>query len=66
MLSQKTIDDLITQAQRTTWQEQCEEKGDVIDDFAGGNVNDAYDGGERDGQTNLARDILAELNIKWD
>lgn len=30
----------------------------IVDDFAGGNVDDAYDGGFRAGQTILAREIL--------
>lgn len=30
----------------------------IVDDYAGGNVDDAYDGGFRAGQTVLARGIL--------
>lgn len=31
------------------------------DDFAAGNVNDAYDRGVEDGETALARELLAEF-----
>ena len=34
----------------------------VVDDYAGGNIDDAFAGGERSGETNLAREILAELD----
>lgn len=33
----------------------------VIDDYAGGNVDDAYFRGQSDGETDLARDVLEEL-----
>lgn len=39
-----------------------EDPGCIIDDFAGGNVDDAYYGGTRDGEILLARDILALLD----
>lgn len=32
-----------------------------IDDYAGGNVDDAYYGGTEDGQAQLARELLNEL-----
>lgn len=64
-LSQHTIDQMIKLAQQSPWCEQCEATGDVIDDFAGGNVDDAYNGGVYAGQTYLAREILDGLNIKW-
>lgn len=37
----------------------------VVDDFAGGNVDDAYNGGERTGQVLLAREILDEMKIPY-
>lgn len=62
-LSQALIDRLIKQAKRVTWAES-----DDIDvyDFSGGNVDDAYDGGCEDGETNLAQEILTELGISWE
>ena len=32
-----------------------------VDDYAGGNVDDAYYGGERAGYTQLARDLLKAI-----
>lgn len=59
-LTPKLIENLKKLAAYTTWEE--------ADDFnpydlSGGNFDDAYYGGERDGQTNLAREILGELGI---
>lgn len=65
MLNPQFIARLIKAAQRTTWSDQCQNNGDVIDDFAGGNVDDAYDGGQRDGETELAQEILGELGIEY-
>lgn len=39
-----------------------EDPGCIIDDFAGGNIDDAYYGGTRDGEIMLARDIVALLD----
>lgn len=33
----------------------------IVNDFAGGNVDDAYDGGVRDGEIGLARRLLEEF-----
>jgi hypothetical protein len=52
------------QAAQVTWAEQCEANGDVIDDFAGGNVDDAYDGGVRAGEVYAARELLSRLGIE--
>ena len=37
----------------------------VVEDFASGNVDNAFWGGHRSGEIQLARDVLTELNIKW-
>lgn len=37
-----------------------------IDDYAGGNIDDAYYGGERAGKINLAREILDALDINYE
>jgi hypothetical protein len=34
----------------------------MVDDYAGGNMDDAYQGGVRDGRVELARELLAILN----
>jgi len=36
-----------------------------VDDFAGGNVDDAHERGTFDGETDLARDILTKLGRGW-
>lgn len=62
-----TILTLIEVARKTTWYDNLEE-GEylVIDDYAGGNVDDAFYGGERAGEIQLARDTLAQLGIEWE
>jgi hypothetical protein len=37
----------------------------VVDDFAGGNVDDAFSSGEHTGRVELAREILDGLNIDY-
>jgi hypothetical protein len=37
------------------------EDGDTVDDFAGGNVDDAFYGGVACGRVDLAKEILAKL-----
>lgn len=34
----------------------------MVDDYAGGNIDDAYQGGIKDGRVELARELLAILN----
>lgn len=55
-------------ARRRCWWEN--ENGEVdddfaIDDYAGGNIDDAYYGGVEDGNTKIAREVLSELGISW-
>lgn len=67
MLSEEFIEQLKKKASRTTWAEQVGDDGIfVVDDFSGGNQDDAYDGGIRDGETELAREVLFSLGIEWD
>lgn len=35
----------------------------MVDDYAGGNVDDAYSGGVRDGKIGFAREIAKLLNV---
>jgi hypothetical protein len=37
----------------------------IVDDYAGGNIDDAFACGERAGEIVLARDILSTLGIAW-
>ena len=37
----------------------------IIDDYAGGNVDDAFGMGEDQGRILLAREVLSAMGIKW-
>ena len=37
----------------------------IVDDYAGGNVDDAFSLGVTEGETLLARDILKSMGIEW-
>lgn len=49
---------LETLAKRKAWYDKMEDGSTIVDDFAGGNVDDAYEGGCRDGEISLARELL--------
>tara|TARA_R110000803_G_scaffold104783_1_gene172971 strand:- start:285 stop:479 length:195 start_codon:yes stop_codon:yes gene_type:complete len=42
-----------------------EDKDQIVEDYVGGNVDDAFEVGERAGETILARDVLTAMNIDW-
>lgn len=52
-------------AETRSWADGLEEPDTIVDDYAGGNIDDAYYGGERAGETSLARSILKELGIEF-
>jgi hypothetical protein len=37
----------------------------MVDDYAGGNIDDAFSVGETAGETILARKILKDLGLRW-
>lgn len=41
------------------------EDGDMINDYAGGNIDDAFDLGTDAGRIELAREVLDALGIEW-
>ena len=53
------VRELRLMAARECWHEA--EGDSCIEDFAGGNVDDAYEGGVRAGEAALAREIVALL-----
>ena len=62
----KTLDELIAtvekKAEETAW---CDDEEFMVDDYAGGNMDDAYQGGIRDGEIVAAREFLELLrNLK--
>ena len=65
MLDLAFIERLKKAARRETWDEG-EDGGFNPYDFSGGNFDDAYQGGQDDGETHLAREILSALGISWD
>lgn len=67
MLSKEIIAQLKKTANRKCWYEQVgDDDSFVVDDFSGGNQDDAYEGGIRDGETQLAREVLHDLGIDWE
>jgi len=60
-LNQEMIDRLKKLAAHTTIYD-CNENA-RIDDYAGGNVDDAYELGAEDAKAELAREILVELGL---
>jgi hypothetical protein len=42
-----------------------EDEDKIIDDYAGGNIDDAFYIGEHAGKVMLARQVLTALDIKW-
>lgn len=52
-------------AERKTWSESSAQDGEEFmnpQDMSGGNYDDCYAGGQEDGETELAREILEMLN----
>lgn len=66
-LSGKYIEDLKSLARSSTWDEKIADSNfeQSIDDFAGGNIDDAYEGGQRAGEIYAARDLLMLLGVDW-
>jgi hypothetical protein len=63
-MKQEIIDKLKKLAEDQTWEDVSEEDKDeyfIVDDFAGGNVDDAYQGGIRTGKISLARELLISI-----
>ena len=63
-MNPKLIEQLKKLAEKRTWADGLD-ADTIIDDYAGGNIDDAYYGGERAGETSLARSILTELGIEF-
>jgi hypothetical protein len=62
---EKFVERLKKAAKRQCWTEDEESEDAIINDYAGGNIDDAYQGGVEDGETYLAREILTHLKIEW-
>lgn len=64
-LSPELIAKLKEAAERGCWADKLDGDDEVVEDFAGGNVDDAYDGGYRSGETEMARWLLNELGVEF-
>jgi len=66
-LSQEMIQELKTLAERSCWGDAlcAEDSTDLVVDYSGSNVDDAYAGGKRTGQTDLARELCDKLGIAY-
>jgi len=61
-LSEKSIEALKKKAARETIWELFEKDGSIVDDYAGGNIDDAHSLGVEDGETVMARKVLKALH----
>jgi hypothetical protein len=65
-ISPEYIEELKRLAKRTTWEDKMDQnENKTIEDLAGGNVDDAYDGGYRSGEADLARQVLKNMGIDF-
>jgi len=64
-MNEKLIERLKFLANRDTVADKLLSEDSMIDDYAGGNVDDAFYAGEESGETSLARDILSDLGIEF-
>ncbi len=66
-LTDDQIKDLVKKAERSTGSEASEEDEEEFnpDDRYGGNADDCYAAGERDGETYAAREFLTHLGISF-
>jgi len=64
---QLIINQLKNLARSRSGEDQARDNGEdfIPDDYAGGNIDDAYSNGYETGQIDLARTILSSLNIAW-
>lgn len=51
---------------KATYTERMEKNDSLIDDFFGGNIDDAFYGGCSEGEIYLAREVLEYLNIEYE
>lgn len=61
-LTDKELEALKKAACRATW---TDDQDTIIDDYAGGNIDDAYQGGVDDGETIAAQYLLTAIGVKW-
>jgi hypothetical protein len=62
-MEQELIDKLLFLARKKSLYDFGEDV--CVFDYSGSNVDDAYEMGERDGQTELARELLKSIGINY-
>lgn len=62
----ETMIELLKTLARTKSFYDDEDEDVIVDDYAGGNIDDAFSLGETAGGVMLAREILTALNITWE
>ena len=66
-MTDEMIERLKVLAKKKVWDDKLTTDGKcIVDDFAGGNVDDAYGGGYESGLTVMARDVLNDLGISYE
>lgn len=51
-------------ANQPSWDDELDRGYSIVEDFAGGNVDDAYEAGKRAGRVELAREICS-IHMGW-
>ena len=64
-ISPDFIETLKKLAKGSHWEENNESEFFDVQDFCGGNFDDAYEGGRNTGEVELARRVLQELGITY-
>lgn len=67
-MTSEMIELLKKMAKRKCWSDEFNaDEGEIfrVDDFAGGNIDDAYFGGVEDGKSELARSVLNCIGIPY-
>lgn len=65
-MTEQLIERLKSLAKRKCWSDKLNTSNDcIINDLAGGNIDDAYDGGYNSGEIGLAREVLRSLGIEY-
>ena len=59
---QSDIDKLREIAREEVWDDN---EDFIVDDYAGGNVDDAFYGGQRSGEASMARTVLTMIGETW-
>lgn len=62
-LTDEQIATLKQHAERRVW---TDNEDFMTDDYSGGNVDDAFQGGHRDGYTTMAREILDMVGVVYE